>query len=70
MKEKLVYLIAGFIVYSLGGLLITYIGNTSIDWSFALYWGIFMTIADFFVLRKLRERWNRKKHLNNLNNER
>ena len=70
MNEKSAYLMAGLIIYFIGGVVISYIGNSSIDWSFVLSWAIFMTIADFLILRKLKEKWKRKKDSNIMNNER
>lgn len=54
MKEKLSYLSAGVIVYSMLGIIIDYVSNVSINWSFVLFWTIFMTLTDFIFLRKLK----------------
>lgn len=54
MKEKLSYLSAGVIVYSMLGIIINYVSNVSINWSFVLFWTIFMTLTDFIFLRKLK----------------
>ena len=56
MKERVSCIIGALIVYFIGGLLVSYFGNSSINWMFVVSWTVSMTIADFFIIRTLRNR--------------
>jgi len=56
MKEHVSYIIGALIVYFIGGLLVSYFGHSSINWMFVVGWTLSMTIADYFIIRTLRNR--------------
>lgn len=60
MKERVSYIIGALIVYFIGGLLVSYFANSSINWMFVVSWALSMTIADFFIIRTLRNRLTKK----------
>ena len=60
MKEKLSYITAGLIIYSILGIVISYFSFSKFDWSFIFFWTLFMTLADFFILRNIKK-WLSKK---------
>lgn len=60
MKERVSYIIGALIVYFIGGLLVSYFANSSINWMFVVSWTVSMTIADFFIIRTLRNRLTKK----------
>ncbi|WP_177761087.1 hypothetical protein [Flavobacterium sp. I3-2] len=60
MKEKLSYILAGLIIYSILGIVISYFSFSMINWIFILFWTLSMTLADFFILRNFTK-WLSKK---------
>nr|WP_297309571.1 hypothetical protein [uncultured Flavobacterium sp.] len=60
MKEKVSYIIAGFIVYFVLGLIISYTSYSEMNWKFIFFWMVSMTLADFFILRNLKKRLSKK----------
>lgn len=54
MKQKISYLTAAFAVYSISGLLVSYVSVGTINILYLLIWTIGMTLADYFIIRKLR----------------
>lgn len=60
MKEKLSYILAGLIIYSILGIVISYFSFSKVNWIFILFWTLSMTLADFFILRNFKK-WLSKK---------
>jgi len=54
MKQDISYLAAAFTVYGISGLLVSYVSLGTIDIVYLLIWTIGMTLADYFIIRKLR----------------
>lgn len=54
MKQEISYITAAFTVYSISGLLVSYVSLGTINILYLLIWTIGMTLADYFIIRKLR----------------
>lgn len=62
MKKKISYLIGGLIIYSILGIAISYISFSLFNWSFIFSWTIFMTLADFFIIRTIKKYFSNKQN--------
>lgn len=56
MKDKIAHFGAAFLVYGISMLAITYMFYGKTDWIQTIGFGIFMGLADVFLLKKLRKR--------------
>lgn len=63
MKENVAYIVSALLIYCIGGLLISYVGMSNINWSFVLGWTLVMTLFDFFILRRFRKKLTNKQLL-------
>jgi hypothetical protein len=64
MKAKFIHFFAGFIIYGfLGYLIVFWFGEEGgiSPLEFALIWGFFMSLADVFVLERIRNRKKKEK---------
>ncbi|WLD22885.1 hypothetical protein NU10_09150 [Flavobacterium dauae] len=62
MKERVSYIIGALIVYFIIGIILSYVTYSSFDLWFTLYWTICMTIADFFILRNIKQWLSKNKN--------
>lgn len=64
MREKIGYIVAAFICYLLFGMVMSYFSFSMLDWKYIFGWTIFMTLADFFIIRKIRIYYTNKYNKN------
>ncbi len=60
MKQEISYIAAAFVVYGISGLFVSYVSLGKIDLLYLLFWTIGMTLADYFIIRKLRNTFKKK----------
>lgn len=61
MKERISYIIGALIIYFIAGILVSYFGNSSIDWKFVIIWMLGMSVFDYFIIRNMK-RWISQKN--------
>ncbi len=60
MKERISYIIGALIVYFIAGILVSYFGNSMIDWKFVIIWTLGMSIFDYFIFRNMKKWFSKK----------
>ena len=60
MKEHISYIIGALIVYFIAGILVSYFGNSMIDWKFVIIWTLGMSIFDYFIFRNMKKWFSKK----------
>lgn len=60
MKERISYIIGALIVYFIAGILVSYFGNSMIDWKFVIIWALGMSIFDYFIFRNMKKWFSKK----------
>lgn len=60
MKERIIYIVNALIIYFLAGILVSYFGNSFVDWKFVVVWALGMSVFDYFLIRNMRKWFSKR----------
>lgn len=61
MKEAVAHIGSAIFIYGIVSLLFFYLLDGTISWTYIITFSILMALADYFIIRKIKERFEKKK---------
>lgn len=61
MREALAHILSAILIYGIVSLLFYYFIDDTIHWPSIITFSVLMAFADYFIIRKIKERFEKKK---------
>ena len=61
MKEALAHILSAILIYGIVSLLFYYFIDGTIQWTSIITFSVLMSLGDYFIIRKIKERFEKKK---------
>lgn len=61
MREPIIHILVGIFIYGILSFLFFYIVDGTVSWNYILTFSVLMSLVDYFIIKKIKERFEKKK---------